>query len=189
MKIIVTFLAVSTLLMGCASHSPDKIALGPEQPQVQVQTSQLTPLALTASDLRTVNYVVRYVDTKPQRLVGTFQDMRSVTEQLFRKGFASAGYQIDPASGTTLDMRLEQLQTDVENSMLGFEAITNLAISVQASNSSHTFSKRYSATSRLKGPFSADFATLELDINKLLTQLSGEIINDPELNQFLKQAK
>jgi len=39
----------------------------------------------------------------------------------------------------------------------------------------------------LKGPLTPDFATLELDMNKLLGQLTGEILNDPELNQFLQQ--
>lgn len=187
MKSIITALAIGMMLSACASKGPEKIALGPEQPQIQVQTNQPTPLMLTASDLRTINYVVRFNDEKPPRLVGTMQDMRGLTEQFFRKGFNTAGYQIDPASATTLELRLEQLQTDVDESLLGFEAVTNLAISVQASNSSHTFSKRYSATSRMKGPLSADFATLELDINKLMTKLSAEIINDPELNQFLQQ--
>ncbi|MCL1073697.1 YajG family lipoprotein [Shewanella dokdonensis] len=187
MKSIIAALTIGIMLSACASQGPDKIALGPESPQVQVQTQQPTPLALSASDLRTVNYVVRFDDEKSPRVIGTMQNMRDLTEQLFRKGFSNAGYQIDPASGTTLEMRLEQLQTDVDESMLGFEAVTNLAFSVQASNSQQTFSKRYSAISRLKGPLNADFATLELDINKLMTKLSAQIISDPELNQFLQQ--
>ncbi|MFQ6372164.1 YajG family lipoprotein [Shewanella sp. YIC-542] len=179
-------LAASLLLAACASQTPERIALSPNVPPIQLQVQQLTPLALTATDRRQMAEVVRFNDQKPPRLVGTMQNMQTVMEQLFRQGFTQAGYQIDPASGLTLEITLEQLQTDVEESMLGFNATTQLLMSVQASNNNRTFSKRYSASSRLKGPLNADFATLELDINNLISQLAGKIINDAELNQFLQ---
>ena len=77
--------------------------------------------------------------------------------------------------------------TDVTNSTLGYEASNNIIINVIASNSTKTFTKRYTARNQVSGPFSADFATLELAMNNLLGDLTGKIINDPELNQFIQQ--
>ncbi|MFT5236085.1 MAG: putative lipoprotein, partial [Shewanella sp.] len=52
---------------------------------------------------------------------------------------------------------------------------------------SNTLAKRYTAKNTVTGPFSVDFATLELAINKLLDELSTKIITDPELNEFIQQ--
>ncbi|MFV0511958.1 MAG: YajG family lipoprotein, partial [Shewanella algae] len=188
MKRLATLMLGSALLFGCASHTPNFIALSPELPAVTPQTSLEPALALQTLDTRTANFIVRFnEDGKAARLVSPAEPPRAQLDQLFRQGFAKAGYRIDPASGKEVQLQLIELLTDVDESSFGFEAKTNVSINLLAKNSSHTLTKRYKAKGLLKGPFSADFASLELDMNKLITQLSGEILNDPELHSFLQQ--
>ncbi|KFZ36396.1 hypothetical protein HR45_16365 [Shewanella mangrovi] len=188
MRLLFALLTITALLTGCAANSPKTLVLSPEIPPATAQTSSLISLALKSKDMRSISYVVRFMDDdKVERLVNPAESPRITLERLFNQALANAGYQIDPASSRDFEIVVDQVVTDVDESMLGFEANTHLMMTVNASNQNRTFTKRYSATSRLKGPFKADFASLELDINKLITQLSGQIVNDPELNQFLQQ--
>ena len=91
------------------------------------------------------------------------------------------------AATNHMQLQLEKLLTDVNETTFGYEASNDIIINVIASNSSQTFTKRYTARNTVSGPLSADFATLELAVNELLSDLTGKIINDPELNQFIQQ--
>ncbi|MCH1918580.1 YajG family lipoprotein [Shewanella sp. A3A] len=188
MRLFVTLATVSYLLMGCAANSPKTIVLSPEIPQVSTTvTSASTGIALASQDQRSANYIARYLDgDEVSRYVSAAEAPNLTLERVFNQALTHAGYQIDPASNRSLAIVVTQAVTDVDESMLGYEAKTKLAVTINATNENRTFSKSYSATSSLKGPMSADFASLELDINKLMTQLSSRIINDPELNQFLQ---
>ncbi|MGX2954433.1 hypothetical protein ACWAU3_17730 [Shewanella sp. JL219SE-S6] len=70
MKRLATLMLGSALLFGCASHTPNFIALSPELPAVTPQTSLEPALALQTLDTRTANFIVRFnEDGKAARLV------------------------------------------------------------------------------------------------------------------------
>ncbi|QSX29154.1 YajG family lipoprotein [Shewanella cyperi] len=190
MKATLPALLAAVLLAGCASQ-PSYIALSPELPAVKsVAVGQL--LTLSTVDNRKANFIVRInEDGKAARLVAPGESPQAQIEDLLRQGLTKAGYQFGAGSDTSVEFQLEQLLTDVNEGTFGFEANSNLVISVMAfrrpggGNEQQYFSKRYTARGTLKGPFSADFATLELELNKLITKLSADILNDSELHQFL----
>ncbi len=136
----------------CANHTPNFIALSPELPAVTPQTSLEPALALQTLDTRTANFIVRFnEDGKAARLVSPAEPPRAQLDQLFRQGFAKAGYRIDPASGKEVQLQLIELLTDVDESSFGFEAKTNVSINLLAKNSSHTLTKRYKAKGCSRG--------------------------------------
>lgn len=188
MRRFIPLIASATLLLGCATQMPTHIALDPQLPAVTMQADSLSPIAIEMIDTRSANFIARFnKEGEAAKLVSPSEAPRQQLEQVFRTGFTKAGYQIDPSSPQHMQFQLEQLLTDVNNSALGYEASNNIIINVIASNSTKTFTKRYTARNQVSGPFSADFATLELAINNLLGDLTGKIINDPELNQFIQQ--
>lgn len=177
--------AVSSLLLGCA-NSPQTLVLSPVVPQVS-GANTMASIALSSQDSRSKNYIARYLDgDNVSRFVSPEETPNITLERVFNEALTQAGYQIDPASNRTLNIAVNKVLTDVDESLLGFTANTQIAVTINASNGNRTFSKSYSASSQLKGPMSADFASLELDINNLMTKLSGKILNDPQLIQFLQ---
>ncbi len=188
MKRLLLTLTFPLLFAGCASQNPTHMAFSPQVPNIRQQTAQLVPIALETVDTRTVDYVARFIEEGTKtRLVGPSEPPKLLLDEVFRAGFAQAGYQIDPSATNSVQIQLEELQMDITKKTFGYEAKHSVLIAVQAKNSTQELVKRYKAKGTLKGPLTPDFATLELDMNKLLGQLTGEILNDPELNQFLQK--
>ncbi|MCF1429146.1 MAG: YajG family lipoprotein [Shewanella sp.] len=188
MKSLVSALAVLLLLGGCASQSPNYIVLDPQLEKIPQQTTQALPLSVSTRDLRTANYVVKFDEGNgAAKLVSPSDSPRAQLEALLRKGFANAGYSIDPASARSLHVDLDQLLTLVTESTFGYEANTRINIKVLATNGNQTLAKEFVTKGRKTGPMGADFATLELKLNKLMTQIAMAVIQDKEINNFLTQ--
>ncbi len=164
------------------------MALNPQVPVITTQVPQDTPIAIEMLDTRSANFVARFNQgNDAAKLVSPSETPRQQLDQVFRQGFTKAGYVIDPSSPQHIQIQLEKLLTDVKDSALSYEAENNIVINVIASNKVKTFTKRYSGQNKVSGPFSSNFATLELAMNTLLNELTSKIINDPELNQFIQE--
>jgi uncharacterized lipoprotein len=187
MKLFFMISGIALFLSGCASE-PTHVALNPELPLINTQVSGQQSLSLSSSDTRNNNVVARFLkDGKVVRVMNPSEPPTGQLQQVFREGFSRAGYQIDPSSATGVELQLSTLNTDIEEGMLGYEANTKLVIDVIARNEQQVFSKRYRNVGKFKRPLGLDMATLELHLNKLMGELTGEIINDPELNSFLQK--
>ncbi|MCL1086087.1 YajG family lipoprotein [Shewanella glacialipiscicola] len=188
MKRLLLTLTFPLLFTGCASQSPTHMAFSPQVPNISQQTAQRSPISMETVDSRSIDYVARFIEEGTKtRLISASEPPKLLLDEVFRAGFTEAGYQIDPSATNAVQIQLEELQMDVTKKTFGYEAKHSVVIAVQAKNSTQELVKRYKAKGILKGPLTPDFATLELDMNKLLGQLTGEILNDPELNQFLQQ--
>ncbi|WP_372872275.1 YajG family lipoprotein [Shewanella sp.] len=186
MKKSLSLLTALLLLGGCAGSPSNYLVLSPDVPAVE--SSAHGRIALTTEDARTNMNAVRITKgDEPPTLMGTGEPPARQLGELFRSAYRQIGFDLDPAASNLLELKLERIQSDISESMIGYEAENEIVISAYARNSQQIFTKRYSAKGSMKGPFSLDLATLELEMNKLITQLAGDIVNDPELNRFLMQ--
>ncbi|QDE30210.1 MULTISPECIES: YajG family lipoprotein [Shewanella] len=188
MKLLIPILLSTLLLTACASYEPTHIGLNPALGPVQLQTETNFPVMVETIDTREASFVVRFNEEgKAPKLVSASEPIRQQLDTLFRNGMSKAGYVIDPAAPNSVQFQLHYLLADVTDSTFSFESKTRLVINVLAKNSQQEFTKTYNANGYLKGPLSPDFATLELDITKLVDKLTTEIINDEELHQFIQR--
>lgn len=186
MKKSLAVLTAILTLSGCAGSPSNYLALSPDAPAIASSASGR--IALSTQDARSTNNAVRITKgDEPAKLMGTGESPAIQLGNLFRQSFSNKGFQLDPAATNVLELKLERLQSDINETLLGYEAANEIIISAYARNEQQLFSKRYTAKGTMKGPLSLDLATLELEMNKLITQLAGDIVNDPELTQFLTQ--
>ena len=186
MKSVILALTGALMLGACASQTPNYIVLDPQLDTIARQTEQNLPLSISTKDLRTANYVVKFEEGDgAARLVSPSDSPRAQLETMLRKGFSEAGYQVDPASARTLHVELDRLLTLVTESTFNYEANTQIVIKVLATNGNKTLAKEFRTKGLKTGPMGADFASLELELNKLMTEITTAIIQDGEINQFL----
>ncbi|WP_076541255.1 YajG family lipoprotein [Shewanella sp. UCD-KL21] len=188
MKSLPLLLCTSLFLSACASYTPTHIALNPSVPQPLNQIDQYATVAVNTIDVRKANFIVRFnKEGEAAELISPSEPIRQQLDSVFKQAMTKVGYQVDPAATNSAEFQLDYLLTDVTESTFGFEAKTTLTINVVAKNQTQEFTKIYNAKGLLKGPFSPDYATLELDMNKLIDELTSKIINDAELHHFLQQ--
>ncbi|MBT1444667.1 hypothetical protein KJI95_09060 [Shewanella sp. JM162201] len=186
MKKTLIMLSAIAMLGGCAGRPSNYLVLSPDTPAVSA--SAHGSLALRTDDARnnqTAVLITTNDDAKKTYTMG--EPPAEVLGEVFRKAFSRAGYDLDPGASNSLEIKIERLQSNIKESMLGYEASNEIVISTYARNQQQIFTKRYNIRGTMKGPMSLDLATLELELNKLLTKLAGDIVNDGELHQFLSR--
>jgi uncharacterized lipoprotein len=188
MKSITSLFLSLFLLSGCASKAPTHIALNPTLPQVSQHTESVISLLLNTVDTRKDAAVVRFIEEgRVVRSVSLGEPIAKQLNQIYRQGMTHSGYQIDPAATNAVQFQVAHLQTDVIDTTFGYDTKTRISITAQAKNAHKTLTKTYNVRGTNEGAFTPDFATLELEFNKLLVELNQQILNDPELHQFLQQ--
>ncbi len=186
-KLIFILISLVTLT-GCSAKIPSQIALSPEAPAVITQQGELPALKIQTIDTRAANFIVRFDrEEKAAKLISPAIPPRVQLEKLFNQGFIQSGYSLNSNSSTKLSLQIESLISNVTESSFEHLAEHRIVIKVIADNTERKLTKYYRATGTLKGPLSIDVAAIELALNQLLSELTGNIINDPELNQFLQQ--
>lgn len=186
-KLLLIFISILTLI-GCSSTPPAQIALNPAAPIVKPLAGELPTLQLTTLDTRSANFIVRFNrDEKAAKLISPAVPPRAQLETIFNQAFLDAGYTTATQSETRLELQLSNLLSDVSESSFGYKAEHIITIDLIAQQPLKVLTKTYRAKGTLEGPFSTDVAAIELELNQLLGQLTANIVNDPELNQFLQQ--
>ncbi|BDM63336.1 hypothetical protein NFHSH190041_07880 [Shewanella sp. NFH-SH190041] len=175
------------LLTGCAGHQPNLIALDPQLGPISQQANQQV-LHLTVQDLRTANYVVKFDrDKDAAELISPASSPRVQLNALLSKGFREAGYRLSESGQPSVTVELRQLLTKVHESSFSFDADSNILITVISRRGQQTLTQEFRTTGQQSGAFGADFASLELQLNKLLGEIAQAIVQDKDLNQFLTQ--
>ncbi len=177
-----------TLLTACATSQPSHVALNPTLGVINQQPSMLTPLRIETIDIRKANFIVRIHQSNgaAAKLISPSEPVRQQLDEVFRQGLIVAGYSTSANASQSVQFQLDTLLTDVTETTFGYEAKTQVTFNVIAKSNTLEFTKIFNGRSTLTGPFSSDFATLELDINSLLDKLTTEILNDAELHQFIQ---
>lgn len=186
MKFIISLIVMALTLAGCSSHSPTYIKLNPQIANINQHQINGIPLAITTIDKRKANFIVQF-DNKddPARLISPAESPRKQLAHLFKQAFRTAGYQPSAQAPQQLEIQLDTLLTRVDENLFNYQANTSIIINIIATNGKQTLTKRYNAKGKQTGAMSVNLETLEQELNQLLSQVSLDIINDAELNQFL----
>ncbi|WP_168195210.1 YajG family lipoprotein [Shewanella sp. SNU WT4] len=180
---------ISLLFLSACSSTPSIIALSPQLDPIAKQLHQVVPIAISSSDARSDNAVVKINQANGKvTLVSPAESPSLQLENMVRTGLSQAGYRIDPASSTHMNIALSTLLTDVNQSTFDYETKSNIIINVTATSGNKTLTKQYTIRGSRSDILTADYASLELELNKLLAEITRSIIVDPELNRFLTGA-
>ncbi|GLS82773.1 YajG family lipoprotein [Paraferrimonas haliotis] len=183
-KLLIPVFVLATLgLSGCTTTYP-QVALDPSAPQInQRHTGQLS---FSSQDLRSANYIAKIKKSDDAaQLIAPTQPPRLQIQQLLSDAFAKQGYRIQAQAPVNVQLNLVDLKSVVEQKFYKYQANTNIELTLVADNGNQTLTKTYRGNAQRSAPLSADPATLELEINQLITKVLQEIVDDPELHSFI----
>jgi uncharacterized lipoprotein len=188
MKSITSFIIPLLLLSACASKGPTHLSLNPSPAGVSEQTQAVIPIMVETIDVRkTPTVALFHKEGEQSRAVSLGEPIAKQLNLIFRQGLTQAGYQVDPAASHSVQFQVAHVLIEVTDTTFGYDTKSRVTITLLAKNALQTLTKVYNVRGTNEGAFSPDFATLELELNKLINELTAQILNDAELYKFLQK--
>ncbi|GLS89139.1 hypothetical protein GCM10007916_02060 [Psychromonas marina] len=185
-------LLLSILFLSACSTTPSSLQLTPKLDE-NISVTKIKSdkkWSLTSQDLRTERYLIAISSGDDvATLINESTSTRTLIEQTLKTHWLKQGHQISNkgVNGYQIDIQLLKLLAEVEQNTMNHETDINLVIKVQLKSETTTFSKTFRSHYEEKAPFSASVTDLAQQLNKQLSQLLDQIVQDPEVNDKLAQ--
>ncbi|RLV60473.1 hypothetical protein D5018_06685 [Parashewanella curva] len=175
-----------TTLAGCASTAPTQIVLSPTVPQFTSANIEVPIVSLQVIDRRKANFIVRQDDSKSEnRLVAPSEPPSTLIEQALTQTLKNSGTAIAPHASTAITIYIDELLANVTQETFKYKVDSKVSLSLQVKKGRHSYTNSYQVTGNMNGSLQLDYSQLELALNKLINQVTSDLINDPKLIMFI----
>ena len=93
---------------------------------------------------------------------------------------------INTQANNAIEIIIDNALVSVQQEMMKYQVNNQLIIRVKVNNGAQTLSNTFKVRGTSEGPLSADIAVLERDFNQQLAQLLAQVINNAEIQHFIK---
>ncbi|GHE87060.1 hypothetical protein GCM10011501_15430 [Thalassotalea profundi] len=112
--------------------------------------------------------------------------LAEIIDNALTSAYKKSGTQVTPAGSNVLNLAINKALISVNQSMLKYNASNAIVLSISIDNGEKTLTKSYRSSGKSEGPLQADIAVLERDFNQQLSKLISNIVNDPQLIEFMR---
>ncbi|MBA6384320.1 hypothetical protein H4J45_18165 [Colwellia sp. BRX10-6] len=186
-------LAATTLLLvltACA-NKPTYVVIAPDLSINNGASSQSAyqnkQASLTVTDLRSAQHVVQVLrKDEAAEVYSSQQPLNRIVEEALAAEFKKQGLDINAQASNAIEIIIDNGLSSVQQEMMKYQVNNELVIRVTVNNGSQTLSNTFKVRGTSEGPFGADIAVLERDFSQQLTQLLSQVINNIEIQRFIK---
>jgi uncharacterized lipoprotein len=186
-------LAATTLLLvltACA-NKPTYVVIAPDLSINNSASSQSAyqnkQASLTVTDLRSAQHVVQILrKDEAAEVYSSQQPLNRIVEETLAAEFKKQGLDINAQAGNAIEIIIDNGLSSVQQEMMKYQVNNELVIRVTVNNGSQTLSNTFKVRGTSEGPLGADIAVLERDFSQQLTQLLSQVINNIEIQRFIK---
>ncbi len=184
--LILTSLLSIFLTAGCA-NGPQQMILSPQALIVSSNTFINRSATLKVNDLRTNTHVIAIHQVgEASELISTHDHFDKVIYDVFKASLQKNALNINNNALNQLTLIINTAQIDVQQALLKYKSKSQITLTAQMVVGDKILTKTYNSKENSKGILSADLAVLERDFNQQLSKLFARIVNDQELQQFIK---
>ncbi|WP_409439722.1 YajG family lipoprotein [Psychromonas sp. GE-S-Ul-11] len=176
-------------LLGCAS-TPTYTNI---TPQVNLEQNRqaftnLQPWKIDSQDLRIARHVIEITDGDGvAKLINEQQSLRLLVEKSLTKAWLENGLKTDANSDYQVDIKLVKAIAKVTESTFSYDASSQMVVDVALTHRGKHFHKIFRSNKQWDGVFSNQIDGITDQLNKQLSLLLKQIIEDQELNSQLQQ--
>lgn len=183
------FFAMSTLsvLITACSNAPSTFIVTPTLQLTANNHYSGQQATVTVEDMRTAHHLLEVVKKdSPAHIVTSRTPLQASVAKAFSAGLKRSGLEVTPASANQLRLVINQAKITVDQSLSKYESRSIIRLTAQFSGGDSTLTKTFNSRTTSNGLLKADMAVLERDFNLQLSNLVTQVIQDPELQQFIK---
>jgi uncharacterized lipoprotein len=186
-------LAVTSLLvlLSACANKPSHVVISPDltiaNSTVNKANYQSKQASITISDMRSAQHVVQIIRKDEAAEVYSSQaPLAQVIERTLTSELKNQGLTVKTQANNKIEIIIDKALVSVQQEMIKYQVNNELVIRVKVNNSVQTLSKKFQVRGTSEGPLSGDIAVLERDFNQQLAQLLAKIINNTEIQSFIK---
>jgi len=188
-KVLAVF-SLLTLISACA-NKPSHVVISPDlsitNGTSNQQMYQNKQASITITDMRSAQHVVQIIRKDEAAEVYSSQaPLVQIIEKTLTAEFKKQGLSINTQANNAIEIIIDNALVSVQQEMMKYQVNNQLIIRVKVNNGAQTLSNTFKVRGTSEGPLSADIAVLERDFNQQLAQLLAQVINNAEIQHFIK---
>ncbi|MDO6428636.1 YajG family lipoprotein [Thalassotalea sp. 1_MG-2023] len=185
---ISTIIATSAIITAC-STAPSAFIVTPQLLLPSNNHYSGQHASVKVEDMRTAHHVLEIVkEDSAAQIVTSRTPLQTDIATAFTAGLKKSGLDVSSASANQLRLVINQAKITVEQSLSKYASQSVIRLTVQFSGGDKTLTKTFNSRSTSNGVLKADMAVLERDFNQQLSDLLTQVVQDPELQQFVQRA-
>ncbi|MDT0603666.1 YajG family lipoprotein [Thalassotalea castellviae] len=174
------------LLTACA-NTTNKMVIAPQTPVVKSNFHAMKTAQLTVTDMRANSHVVAiHREGKAIELIPAHDHLDTVLTPLLKQAFINSGLTINNNAMNSIALFINTAEVDVYQSLMKYHTTSQLTLTAKVSAKEQTLTKTFKNKGSSEGVLSADLAVLERNLNQQISDTIALIVNDSEIQQFLK---
>ncbi len=182
--------ALLLLLTACA-NKPSHVVIAPDLSitnnttnQNQYQNKQAS---VSVTDMRSAQHVVQILrKDEAAEVYSSQQPLAQIIEQTLTAEFKKQNLTVTTQANNTIEIIIDNALISVQQELMKYQVNNELVIRVKVNNGSQTLSNTFKIRGTSEGPLNADIAVLERDFNQQLAKLLAQVINNAEIQRFIK---
>ncbi|WP_281559647.1 YajG family lipoprotein [Thalassomonas sp. RHCl1] len=175
------------LLLGGCSQTPSHLIVAPEVMAANSGKYANKQAQLQVLDMRTGNHIVQI--SRPEKAAQLFSSQaplkdivaQSLTTQLNKQGMA-----MGPVATNAIEVSIDQALIKVDQQLMQYQVKSEIVLTVKVDNGISTLTNTFRNRGSSHGPLKADIAVLERDFNQQLALLLAQVIDNQEIQQFIR---
>lgn len=149
--------------------------------------TNLQPWKIDSKDLRIARHVIEITDGDGvAKLINEQQSLRLLVEKSLTQAWIDHDLKIDSNSDYQVEIKLVKALAKVTESTFSYDASSQIVIDVALSHQGKQFHKIFRSTKQWDGAFNNQIGGITDQMNKQLSLILKQIIEDQELNSQLQ---
>lgn len=181
-----TFLSFIVILSACSSNVKH-LVIAPDILTTNHSLLSNQSINITTSDLRTAQHMLQIIkEDQAAQLITSQSSLADIVDKALTAAYKKSAAQVTPAGKNVLNVVINKALINVNQSMMKYNANNAIELSISIDNGEQTLTKSYRSSGKSEGPLQADIAVLERDFNQQLSKVIANIVNDPQLIEFMR---
>ncbi len=177
-----------TFLLGACASQPSHLIISPELTNINQTNYQNKTASLNVVDLRVGNQIIQVKQEGEEALTlfSATQRIEQTIKNTLSKHLQQQGLIISEPANNTITVNIKKAVIEVNESLIKHSAKNTFIFQIKVNNGDKTLTTEYKSTNIEEAPLHADISALTLDFNQRLANALVWIINNKEIQNFLK---
>jgi uncharacterized lipoprotein len=174
------------MLTACA-NTTNKMVIAPQIPAIKSTFHAMKAAQLKVTDMRANSHIVAiHREGKAIELVPAHDHLDTILTPLLKQAFINNGLTINNNAINNIELFINTAEIDVYQALMKYHTTSQLTLTAKVTANEQTLTKTFKNKGNSEGVLAADLAVLERNLNQQISDTIAIIVNDSEIQQFLK---